>query len=168
MLLCLCLVAGCNSDTRPDSNDDFPPMSNARNQWLTSYDQAVEKSRETGKPIFAFFTGSDWCQYCTLLDNAVLNTETFASWARKNVVLLELDFPRNHPQPPELQKQNESLLNRYRVTGFPTVLLLTADGKPLLQAGYQPVTAEQWIEVFDAKMKAALKNQAEKPAPTQE
>ncbi len=33
-------------------------------EWLTSYEKAIEKSRETERPILMNFTGSDWCPPC--------------------------------------------------------------------------------------------------------
>jgi len=33
-------------------------------QWLKSYDEAIKLSQQTGKPILADFTGSNWCGYC--------------------------------------------------------------------------------------------------------
>ena len=39
----------------------------------------------------------------------VFNTNVFKQWADKNVVLVELDFPRRTKLDPQLQKQNQQL-----------------------------------------------------------
>jgi thioredoxin-related protein len=99
--------------------------------WYTSIDQAYELSQKAKKPVFAFFTGSDWCGWCHRLEAAVFEKTTFQEWARKNVILLELDFPRNTPQPEALQKQNAGLQQFFNVEGYPTIWLfnITKDKK---------------------------------------
>jgi protein disulfide-isomerase len=92
--------------------------------WYTDMMKADEVSKKTGKPIFAFFTGSDWCGWCHKLQNDVFSKQSFIDWAKKNVVLVELDFPRNKQLPPELAQQNNGLQQALQVQGYPTVWLL--------------------------------------------
>ncbi|HXD92149.1 MAG TPA: thioredoxin family protein, partial [Bacteroidia bacterium] len=49
------------------------------------------------------------------------------TWAQKNVVLLELDFPRRKQLPPDLAKQNNDLQQTFQVQGFPTVWLFNTE-----------------------------------------
>ena len=107
--------------------------------WLVSYEEAIAKSKETGKPILAEFTGSDWCGPCMRLHDEVFTKAEFASWAEENVVLLELDFPRKTAQDPGIKEQNAELQVKYEVGGYPTILFLDSSGEVLgsLQ-GYQP------------------------------
>ena len=93
-------------------------------QWLNSYDEAVKLSAQTGRPILADFTGSNWCGYCVKLKKEVFDTPEFSAWAAENVVLLELDFPRPNKQPDWIKKQNNQLRNRYEIESYPTVLIL--------------------------------------------
>jgi thioredoxin-related protein len=93
-------------------------------EWHTSLDQAHELSKANQKPIFAFFTGSDWCGWCIRLQNAVFSKPEFIAWAKKNVILLELDFPRKKQLPPNLAQQNSSMQQALRVSGYPTVWLM--------------------------------------------
>jgi len=90
-------------------------------KWYTDINQAYELSNKTHKPIFAFFTGSDWCGWCHKLEADVLSKPGFETWANKNVILLELDFPRQKKLPEELAKQNNSLQQFFRVQGYPTI-----------------------------------------------
>jgi len=90
-------------------------------KWYTDLDKAHEASTKEGKPIFGFFTGSDWCGWCTLLQKNVFAKEAFITWAKKNVILLELDFPKRTPQSPELKKQNQNMQKAFGVRGYPTV-----------------------------------------------
>jgi thioredoxin-related protein len=92
--------------------------------WFTDIKKADEASKKSGKPIFALFTGSDWCVWCHKLENDVFSKKDFIDWAKNNVVLLELDFPRKKQLPPDLAKQNMELQQVLQVQGFPTVFLL--------------------------------------------
>src|ERR1041385_2148256 len=83
--------------------------------WHTRIDEVYKLSKSSGKPIFAFFTGSDWCGWCHKLQRDVFNKPSFISWADKNVVLLELDFPRRRQLSPELTQQNNELLQVFSV-----------------------------------------------------
>jgi thioredoxin-related protein len=89
--------------------------------WYTDLNKAMEVSNASKKPIFGFFTGSDWCGWCHKLQRDVMAKPAFIDWAKKNVVLLELDFPRNKQLPEELSSQNNNLARQFKVQGFPTV-----------------------------------------------
>ena len=94
--------------------------------WLTDMEQAVKISKKTKKPLLLFFTGSDWCGWCIRLQKEVLKTPEFAAWADKNVVLVELDYPRRTPQTPELKAQNAQLQQFFAVRGYPTIWIANA------------------------------------------
>ena len=97
--------------------------------WETNVTKAMAISNETKKPLLLFFTGSDWCGWCIRLQKEVLKTPEFASWAKENVVLVELDYPRRAPQTPEIKKQNEELQMAFGIQGFPTIILANATTK---------------------------------------
>jgi len=54
-------------------------------QWLNSYEDAVQLSKQTGRPILADFTGSNWCKFCIKLKKEVFETPSFKKWAAENV-----------------------------------------------------------------------------------
>ncbi|MCA9791540.1 MAG: thioredoxin family protein [Candidatus Eremiobacteraeota bacterium] len=112
--------------------------------WLTSYEEAVQKSKETGKPILMDFTGSNWCGWCIKLRKEVFDTPEFAKWADENVVLLELDFPQGVEQAPDIKEQNHQLMEKYQVEGFPTILFVTSEGKVLGRYGYDTGGPSSW------------------------
>lgn len=89
--------------------------------WHTDMVTAVDKSIAEKKPLFMFFTGSDWCGWCKRLQAEVFYTPAFEDWAKKNVVLLELDFPRRTAQPEELRNQNMNIQQMFAVRGYPTI-----------------------------------------------
>jgi protein disulfide-isomerase len=121
--------------------------------WQTDINKAMDISKKSKKPIMLFFTGSDWCGWCIRLQKEVLKTPEFAKWAKDNVVLVELDFPRRTPQLPEIQKQNMELQQALGVRGYPTVWFVNAtkkDGKINLEqlgsTGYVAGGPTPWLE----------------------
>ena len=120
--------------------------------WLLNFDKAAELSMKTGKPILANFTGSDWCGWCIRLKKEVFVTPAFKKWAKENVILLELDYPRRAPQTEEIKKQNRELQQFFKVRGYPTLHMFNveiADGKTQITAlgkmGYLAGGPTPWI-----------------------
>ncbi len=134
-----------------------PAVNKAENEgWITSLDEAVALSNKSGKPIMANFTGSDWCGWCKRLTSAVFSKDEFKTWASKNVVLLELDFPRFKQLPTELRNQNQALQQQFQVGGFPTIWVFDAaqnkstkqfEFTQLGRTGYKPTVAEFTTDV---------------------
>jgi len=95
--------------------------------WHTDVNKAIELSVKTEKPLFMFFTGSDWCGWCKRLVKEVFIKPEFVAWATKNVVLVELDFPKRTKLPEATQKQNGELRQMFKPRGFPTIFFVTPE-----------------------------------------
>ncbi len=117
----------------------------ADNIWMTDMEKAMEQSSESGKPILVNFTGSDWCGWCIKLDKEVFSKQAFKDYAKENLVLVVVDFPRNIKQSAALRKQNKELMRKYSIKGFPTILLLNQRGKVLATTGYKSGGPEKYI-----------------------
>ena len=102
----------------------------AGNMWLTDFKAAQEQAKNERKAILVDFTGSDWCRYCILLREEILDTPEFADFARDKFVLMEVDTPKKQI-PAELSIQNSGLCKKYDVRSFPTVLVLAPNGDVL-------------------------------------
>lgn len=120
--------------------------------WHTDMNKASEIAIKTKKPILLFFTGSDWCGWCIRLQKEVFTLPEFAKWAKDNVVLVELDFPRRKQLAPEVAQQNNELQQMFGVRGYPTVWfvkLTTVDKKVSLDrlgsTGYVAGGPEAWL-----------------------
>jgi protein disulfide-isomerase len=115
------------------------PFASAESAWLTDYKKAQEEAKAGNKILLLDFTGSDWCGWCKKFDKEILLQPQFKDFARDNLVVVELDFPRAKPQTPELRKQNMELMRQYDVVGFPTIVVLNANGQELWRyPGYFP------------------------------
>ena len=116
-------------------------------KWTSDATAAQELAKKTGKPLFIQFTGSDWCGWCKLMDGKVFSTTEWADYAKDNLVLLYIDFPRGKQQSDALKAQNDKLAEQYGIGGFPTYIILDAQGKQIGQLGAsQDATAQGFID----------------------
>jgi thioredoxin-related protein len=121
-----------------------PTGSAAASGWIDDYHKAQDEAKSSHKLLLLNFTGSDWCGWCIRLDQDVFSQSDFKDYAIKNLVLLELDFPRPggsrwQGQAAELKKQNLDLARQYDVHGFPTLIVLDGHGQKLWEYnGYLP------------------------------
>jgi protein disulfide-isomerase len=109
----------------------FSASARAESAWTTDYKKAQEEAKANHKLVLLDFTGSDWCGFCFQLDKAILSQPQFKDYASKNLVLVEIDFPRRKSQSLETRKQNQELAERYQVEGFPTLVVLNGEGKTI-------------------------------------
>ena len=115
------------------------PLASAESGWLTDYKKAQQEAKASNKFLLLDFTGSDWCGWCKKFDKEVLLQPQFKDFARDNLVVVEVDFPRAKPQSFELRRQNRELAQQYEIMGFPTIVVLSADGQKLWRYdGYFP------------------------------
>ncbi len=117
----------------------FTPQNTAagvKSVWLTDYKKALETASREKKAVLLDFTGSDWCGWCVKLRREVFETADFSKYATNNLVLVEIDFPNGKPQSDELRQQNRQLQEQSGIEGFPTIVVLNSEGKPLGKAGY--------------------------------
>ncbi len=129
--------------------------------WHTDMTKATDIAVKENKPLFLFFTGSDWCGWCIRLQKEVFKTPEFIKWAKEKVVLVELDFPRKNEQTDAIKTQNAQLQQQLQVRGYPTVWFVsatkTADAKVNLNAlgstGYVAGGPTKWLEVANQFVK---------------
>ena len=113
--------------------------------WKTNFKKASEEAAKSKKYMLLDFTGSDWCGWCIRLKKEVFSKRTFKKYAKENLICVELDFPRGKRLPKKLKKQNAELAKKYNVNGFPTVLILSPDGKVVVNTGYRQGGAKKYV-----------------------
>ena len=124
----------------------------AGKDWMTDIDSAVKVAKEKNKAVLVEFTGSDWCPPCIMMDKKVFSQSSFVSKASEDFILVKIDIPRSNP---ELSEKNSKVLNKYKVQGVPTVILMDKEGKE-----FNRFSASQFPEV--GKFLAHLDGQLEK------
>jgi protein disulfide-isomerase len=122
------------------------PLALAAPDWEIDYKAAQAEAKTANKLLLLNFTGSDWCGYCILFDKEILSQPQFRDYAKKNLVLLEIDFPRRKTQTIETKRQNQELAEHYQIEGFPTVVVLNGEGRPVWRFdGYFPNGPEAFV-----------------------
>ncbi|MDB6108963.1 MAG: trxA [Pedosphaera sp.] len=129
----------------------------AESDWLTDLPKAQAQAKAEKKLVLMDFTGSDWCPPCKALHKNVLTSPEFEAYAKTNLVLVVVDFPRSKEQSEELKKSNEALKDKFNIEGFPTVILLDGNGKQLSkETGYGGASPKEFIAGLEkAKKKAS-------------
>jgi protein disulfide-isomerase len=118
--------------------------------WSTDANTAVKRAKIENKLVLVDFTGSDWCGWCKKFDAEALSTEEFAAYAKTNLMLVQLDFPRSKPQSDALKAVNKAMAKQFKPGGFPTFIVLNGDGKELgRQTGYKPGGAAAFIKKIE-------------------
>ena len=121
-----------------------------KSAWMTDYEAAVAEAKATGKPVLADFTGSDWCGWCIKLSKETFDQPKFLEYAKDHLVLLELDYPNGKEQSEAVNKQNAELSEKFKIQGFPTLVLIDGDGKEIARhVGYLaggPDAMIEWIK----------------------
>ena len=121
----------------------------AKDGWSEEYDKALAQAKADKKLVVLDFTGSDWCGWCIKLDKEVFSQAEFGEYAKKNLVLVELDYPRGKEQTKEIKAQNEKLQKEYKIEGYPTIIVLNAEGKKVGELGYQPGGPKAFIAALE-------------------
>ena len=123
---------------------------NAGEGWLTDEAKAKEQAAKEGKPILMDFTGSDWCPPCKQLKAKIFDSQEFKDYAAKNLVLLELDYPKSKKQDKATKDQNAKLGKEYKIEGYPTVIALDKSGKELgREVGFSGETPAAYIKKIE-------------------
>lgn len=122
-----------------DANAEIPKLdelmdeaSKTKGPWAASEAAALRESKASGKPLLIWFTDSASVASDKPIAMELFNREEFEKWALENVVRLRVD------QSPGGATMNETasrkiyvrkLKERYKVMGYPTLLLITPTGE---------------------------------------
>lgn len=142
-------------------------------KWYFDVSEAQAIAKRDKKLMVLDFTGSDWCGWCMKLKQEVFATPEFNTYARANLVLVEIDLPRNKPLSIEQLMTNQQLQEKFRAEGFPTIIVLNGDGQEVWRlGGYAAGTPADWIRTMDtlkgrsAPIPGLLTPFVQPPAPT--
>lgn len=110
--------------------------------WAATYKDALKKSKKENKPVLIYFTGSDWCGPCKILDRDLFHTDKFKALADKDLVLLEVDIPRRKDIiSADKMSENLYLQSKYKVNAFPTLMMVNHRGRKIAEKKGYLITA---------------------------
>ncbi|QDU33428.1 Disulfide bond reductase DsbH precursor [Poriferisphaera corsica] len=104
------------------------------------------QAKRENKDVVVKFTGSDWCPPCIALDKSILSQKEFQDAVTDDFILVKLDYPRQKSQSPEVKQRNAEAQQKYRIEGYPTLILFDQNGTPYGQTGYQPISPEKYAQ----------------------
>lgn len=87
--------------------------------WRNDFRAAVQEAQQSNKLLLVNFTAS-WCNPCQLMKKTTYRDASLADLVNRNFVAAMIDGP-----------SNMNLVREMKVEAYPTVLLLTAEGKEL-------------------------------------
>ncbi len=124
--------------------------------FTDNLDEALKSAKANKRYVVAVFSGSDWCGWCKKLEREILSTEAFRKGAVGRYELVYIDNPRNQNLLSEHGKENNrKLTSKYGIHGFPTVLILDADGEKVAELGYDKNGPERYLEKIEEETKYA-------------
>ena len=109
---------------------------------ILSLEQALEVANNSKKLVLADMSAI-WCPACRTLDKKVFADERVKTQLDQDFVYARIEYD---------SPAGERFMQRYQVTGFPTLLVLNTEGKKLVQLpiNYEPlvflVTLEKVVE----------------------
>lgn len=136
----------------------LPPVADP---WRASFAEASREARERSAQILVLFTGLDWSPPCKRFMAEVAQAPEFRQAVEGEFVLLHLDIPTHTAQAPEVRVQNATLRERYGVTTYPALRLLSAEGLELAQVDLEKARPEP---TYVAQVIAAITEAKPKPA----
>lgn len=130
----------------------MPVRGSENEMWITDFAKAKTLASEKNIPILVDFTGSDWCGWCMKLDKEVFSKTEFQEYAKENLILLKVDFPRKKLPEPQASANGE-LATKFKIEGYPTIVLGDAEGKELNRTGYKPGGPAAYVAHIQALLK---------------
>ncbi|QDV06347.1 Disulfide bond reductase DsbH precursor [Planctomycetes bacterium Poly30] len=131
-------------------------------RWYADIDEARRIAGAEGKHVLVDFTGTGWCSWCKKLDAQVLGTPLFAEAAASNFVLVKADFDAQGNARRDLPcaDKNDALKKSLGVSGFPSIILMTADGTAYAAMGYERGGAGPYVDKLVEQQRRARELEA--------
>ena len=102
--------------------------------WQDSLDVAFRLSRQSGKLVFAFFSGKN-CPECDKMREEVFDQKEFQAWAEKHFIAVEITDAASVDKP--FKQSRYALWKKYKIKYLPSIILFTKEKKVLICIFYE-------------------------------
>jgi thiol:disulfide interchange protein len=109
--------------------------------WINEFDQGLDTSKKSGKPLAALFT-ADWCPACVSLKNDALSRSDVAN-------MLKLEFTPVKVDLTDQNSPNNRIAQMFGVQSIPTIIIFDTKGRQLdRMSGVVPGDSLlRWIQI---------------------
>ena len=141
-ITCALFAAACTKSPEPATKGDVAKSKSASIAWVNTkttgdVDSAFARAIADKKPVFLFWTAA-WCPPCNHVKSTIFTRDEFVAKSRAFVpVYIDGDTP-----------SGQALGKRFNVSGYPTMVLLTADGNEVtrLEGSVEPAKYMQLLD----------------------
>ena len=123
-------------------------------KWLEDFRLAQAIAAQLERDILMAFVSTDSSEWSQRMDKEIFQQEAFKDYARRNLVLLRVDFPKGGKQSDKIAEQNRLLAEAHGVRGYPTVVFINPRGQKFGEAKYMKGGPAAFIEALDGLRKA--------------
>ncbi|MBK7875274.1 MAG: thioredoxin family protein [Planctomycetes bacterium] len=132
----------------------------ASDGWMTDYDQALTKARESKKDLLLLFTQSD-SPVCKQLESELYAQEAFISAVEKDYVLVRLDFQEDGSVAVPGASTNRGLRKLHGVAEYPVTVQATPAGHAYWVSSARmkyegPTDCAEWVAEWRSMGKPVL------------
>jgi thioredoxin-related protein len=127
----------------------------------TNFPRSAALARSTNRPLLLAFIGADWSISSLKLDREVFDQAEFSDNSKYNFLLCKLHFYQTQERSPEIVRQNDELATKYKVQEFPTVVVLTPEGREIGRLAYTP----GGVKAFAAAVNAIVAKSGQQKQP---
>ena len=94
-------------------------------KWFSDVESAQKSLKGEKKAILLFFTAPGWCGPCRMLEAGPVASPEFAKLVNSSAAAVKLDYSNRR----NLSDKARAALQKYQIEGFPSMLVLDANGK---------------------------------------
>lgn len=117
--------------------------------WIDDYKLAQAICHQQKKDMFISFVQSDDNSWSKQWNEEVYQTPEFKKYAKENLVLLKVDFPKSTTQPAGLAEQNKNLAEMFGVRGYPTMVILNPLGQKIGDAKFMKGGSKAFLAALE-------------------
>jgi thiol:disulfide interchange protein len=110
--------------------------------WVNSYSDGLKQAAAAPNKYLVLDLSASWCGFCRRMEREVYTDKDFVEFSRSQVFLRLMA---------DTSPEGEQLARRFRVVGFPTIVVLNAEGEEvgrLVGARGSAVLMRQLKEIF--------------------